>query len=212
MTDTRTTPTPNQLNFLTKLATELGWNQPTIDTLLTAARTATRQQVSKSIDAMIAARRDQDRQARINRTSGAPTAATGHGPARIVVQENRMYALQDGTLVRITRGQSGGLYGKKLVVNANGTGSFVYERGLKDLVERAGRPLTQEEAASFGAQHAFCCACLAPLSNPTSLQFGYGGTCAAHNGWTWFNIESKKGQAKLAELGIPLRNLTAAAS
>jgi hypothetical protein len=76
-------------------------------------------------------------------------------------------------IVKITLSQDGRPYGE--VLNSE-TRKFEYVPGLARRIHAEHR-ITAEEAAKFGAEHSYCCFCSRDLSNPVSVEKGYGPIC-----------------------------------
>lgn len=112
-------------------------------------------------------------------TKSAAPAAPSHG---IELEHGRVYAMTDGTFIKVTESKAGNLYGKLLDTDGKFT---IYERGLHS---RIARNLTADEAARFGHQHHRCVFCSRKLSDETdgrSVDVGYGPICADRYGLPW---------------------------
>lgn len=124
-----------------------------------------------------------DASAVIDRLKGMPTTAA---PARashgIELEHGRVYAMADGTFVKVTESKAGNLYGKLL----DADGKFTdYQKGL---LARIARHLTADEAARFGHEHSRCVFCSRNLSDEKdgrSVDVGYGPICADKYGLPW---------------------------
>lgn len=92
---------------------------------------------------------------------------------------NRIYVNAKGQIVKAIKGKSGRFYAKVRV-----PGGWDYlPHGLA-----GARPLTAEEAASFGHEHDRCVFCFLPLSDDgpdRSVHVGYGPVCAKKYGLPW---------------------------
>lgn len=96
--------------------------------------------------------------------------------------------LLDGEVIKVYVTQSKRLGAKRLVVQGNGKGAFVYAKGLLNHLTDAHR-LTEEQAREFGKQHGFCVACARSLDDDRSLAVGYGPVCATNHGWFYPTLE-----------------------
>lgn len=95
--------------------------------------------------------------------------------------EPGLYVLDD-QVIKVYLTQNHRLATKALVPQPNGTGSFVYVRGLLSRLTDEHR-LTEEQARAYGRQYGFCVACARPLNDDRSIAVGYGQTCADNHGW-----------------------------
>jgi hypothetical protein len=109
----------------------------------------------------------------------AAPAAPSHG---IELEHGRVYAMADGTFVKVVESKAGNLYGKL----ADADGKFTdYQKGL---LGRIARNLTAEEAARFGHDHHRCVFCARTLTDEAdgrSVEVGYGPICADKYGLPW---------------------------
>lgn len=114
--------------------------------------------------------------------SAAPAARPAPSSHGIDLEHGRVYAMADGTFVKVTESKAGNLYGKLL----DADGKFTdYQKGL---LGRIARHLTAEEAARFGHEHARCVFCSRNLSDEKdgrSVDVGYGPICADKYGLPW---------------------------
>lgn len=117
----------------------------------------------------------------IPRNTPAPatiaTIATDPIPEDLI--SGRIYINAKGQIVKAIKGKSGRFYAKVRVV-----GGWDYlPHGLA-----GARPLTAEEAASFGHEHDRCVFCFLPLSDDgpdRSVHVGYGPVCAKKYHLPW---------------------------
>lgn len=114
---------------------------------------------------------------------GECTSSTGDasGIVRPVIEPNKSYLLEDGTVIVGYRTRNGYLAVRKFE-----DGALEYwQGGLKIARATVVRPLTHEEAALLGQTYGVCCNCARGLTNDQSLAAGYGPECANNNGW-WY--------------------------
>jgi hypothetical protein len=126
-----------------------------------------------------------DASALIDGLKSAPAAPTATAPARstgIALEHGRVYAMADGTFVKVAESKAGNLYGKLLGDDGRFTN---YQSGL---IGRIARELTADEAAAFGHEHSRCVFCSHKLSDEKdgrSVDVGYGPVCAEKYGLPW---------------------------
>jgi hypothetical protein len=151
-----------QANFIRSLADRKGAELPDFATL-------TKRDASTLIDGLLSA-------------DDKPREQAAPARSGITLEHGRVYAMADGTFVKVTESKAGNLYGKLL----DGDGKFTdYQPGL---LPRITRDLTAEEAARFGHEHHRCVFCSRNLSDETdgrSVDVGYGPICANKYGLPW---------------------------
>lgn len=89
------------------------------------------------------------------------------------------FYFHDGQVYRVQRSRSSDrLYAKRLQVDEDtGEGQFVYAPGAMRHLTADDR-LTRVQAAEFGYHHGICAMCGAHLTDPDSVERGYGPICA----------------------------------
>lgn len=113
-------------------------------------------------------------------------------PAHIAVEEQGVYVMADGAIVKVQANrEKTRTYAKRLVeiggvrlteagerVNAE----YQYEAGLVDQVAREGRKMTLDEAKAFILRYGFCARCSRQLKDATSVLRGIGPVCVTYFG------------------------------
>jgi hypothetical protein len=121
-----------------------------------------------------------------DKAMGAPLLADA--PARIAVEDAGVYALPDGTVVRVkankakTRTYASRWTPTKhldrlMEAGAHEHGEYVYEQGLVAEVARSGRKLTLEEAKAHSIRYGQCVRCGRALRDGKSVEQGMGPVC-----------------------------------
>lgn len=87
------------------------------------------------------------------------------------------YTVND-SIFRVKLSGSGHLYA--LRVTASGS---EYAPGMMPEIRKSGERLTKERAAEFGHRVGRCVMCGRDLTNPESVERGYGPVCAERMGW-----------------------------
>lgn len=150
----------------------------------------------------------------------ASPVAVSNASGPVAAVEVGIYLATDGTIYKgyLTQNDRIGvrvLHVTQVGTKADGTpeykGTFEYLKGgtrvLGSLLARSeARLLTQAEAAAFGKQYAFCCACARDLSDDRSIAAGYGETCSNNNGW-WYPTKAEAAEILNRPTEVPDENL-----
>jgi len=119
----------------------------------------------------------------------APAAPAAQSePARIAVEDAGVYALPDGSVVRVKANRAKTrTYASRWVATphldrlmeggAHEHGSFVYEQGLVALVASQGRKLTLDEAKAWSVRIGQCIRCGRKLTDGKSVEAAMGPVC-----------------------------------
>lgn len=97
------------------------------------------------------------------------------------------FYLHEGAVVRVNLNRAGThRYASVLVIVEHGDdahrGTWEYAVGLYGRL-RADEAMTPEKAKEFGDLYGVCFKCGATLTDPESIERGYGPICAAKMGW-----------------------------
>ena len=138
----------------------------------------------------IEARNDEwaSRETALDEASAPYAPAPQSEPARIAVEDAGVYALPDGTVVRVkankakTRTYASRWTPTKhldrlMEAGAHEHGEYVYEQGLVAEVARSGRKLTLEEAKAHSIRYGQCVRCGRALKDGKSVEQGMGPVC-----------------------------------